>query len=65
MTSIWLRPEGCQEQALQAVIDGMATEFGTVSFSARPDGVRHPRPYGLRPAHLSLLYWRRIGLGDD
>jgi hypothetical protein len=33
MTSIWLRPEGRQEQALQNLIDRIASEHGTVSFS--------------------------------
>src|SRR5205823_6201834 len=32
MTSIWLRPEGGQEQALQNLIDRLAREHATVSF---------------------------------
>jgi hypothetical protein len=32
MTSIWLRPQGRQEQALQSLIDRMAGEYRTVSF---------------------------------
>jgi 2'-5' RNA ligase len=32
MTSIWLRPEGRQEQELQSLIDTLAGEYGTVSF---------------------------------
>ena len=32
MTSIWLRPQGRQEQALQSLIDRMASEHRTVSF---------------------------------
>ena len=33
MTSIWLRPEGRQEQQLQALIDRLAEENGTVAFA--------------------------------
>src|SRR5438270_7765380 len=33
MTSIWLRPEGRQEQQLQALIDRVAEEHGTVAFA--------------------------------
>ena len=33
MTSIWLRPEGRQEQQLQALIGRLAEEHGTVSFA--------------------------------
>jgi len=33
MTSIWLRPEGRQEQQLQALIDRFAEENGTVAFA--------------------------------
>src|SRR5438132_3339323 len=32
MTSIWLRPQGRQEHALQSLIDRMASEHRTVSF---------------------------------
>jgi hypothetical protein len=32
MTSIWLRPQGRQEQALQSLIDRMASEHRTVSY---------------------------------
>jgi len=32
MTSIWLRPQGDQEQMLQNLIDRMAEEYRTVSF---------------------------------
>ena len=32
MTSIWLRPQGDQEQVLQNLIDRMAEEYRTVSF---------------------------------
>jgi len=32
MTSIWLRPQGDQEQALQSLVDRVADEHGTVSF---------------------------------
>src|SRR5206468_6711866 len=32
MTSIWLRPQGRQEQALQSLINRMASEYRTVSF---------------------------------
>jgi hypothetical protein len=32
MTSIWLRPQGHQEQALQSLIDRLADEHRTVSF---------------------------------
>ena len=32
MTSIWLRPKGDQEQALQGLIDRIAEEHGTVPF---------------------------------
>jgi len=32
MTSIWLRPQGHQEQAIQNLIDRMAEEYRTVSF---------------------------------
>ena len=31
MTSIWLRPEGRQEQRLQELINRLAEEHGTVS----------------------------------
>lgn len=33
MTSIWLRPEGRQEQQLQGLIDRLAAEHGTVPFA--------------------------------
>jgi hypothetical protein len=33
MTSIWLRPEGRQEQQLQKLIDRVAQEHGTVAFA--------------------------------
>jgi 2'-5' RNA ligase len=33
MTSIWLRPQGRQEQALQSLIERLAAEHGTVSFA--------------------------------
>ena len=33
MTSIWLRPEGRQEQRLQGLIDRLAEEHGTVAFA--------------------------------
>src|ERR1700746_2546420 len=33
MTSIWLRPEGLQEQRLQELIDRLAEEHGTVAFA--------------------------------
>src|SRR5258708_39983503 len=32
MASIWLRPQGRQEQALRSLIDRIAGEHGTVSF---------------------------------
>ena len=32
MTSIWLRPQGRQEQELQSLIDRLASEHQTVSF---------------------------------
>jgi hypothetical protein len=32
-TSIWLRPEGRQEQRLQELIDRLAEEHGTVAFA--------------------------------
>src|SRR5215831_952970 len=32
MTSIWLQPQGSQEQALQNLIDSLAAEHQTVSF---------------------------------
>jgi hypothetical protein len=35
MTSIWLRPEGRQEQQLQKLIDRVAEEHGTVAFAPR------------------------------
>ena len=33
MTSIWLRPEGRQEERLQELIDRLAEEHGTVTFA--------------------------------
>src|ERR1700758_4080329 len=33
MTSIWLRPEGRQEQRLQELINRLAEEHGTVAFA--------------------------------
>jgi hypothetical protein len=33
MTSIWLRPEGRQEQQLQKLIDRVAEQHGTVAFA--------------------------------
>jgi hypothetical protein len=33
MTSIWLRPEGRQEQRLQELINRLAEEHGTVTFA--------------------------------
>jgi hypothetical protein len=33
MTSIWLRPEGRQEQRLQELINRFAEEYGTVAFA--------------------------------
>ena len=33
MTSIWLRPEGRQEQRLQQLINRLAEEHGTVKFA--------------------------------
>src|SRR5438477_10343750 len=33
MTSIWLRPEGRQEERLQELIDRLAQEHGTVTFA--------------------------------
>jgi 2'-5' RNA ligase len=33
MTSIWLRPEGRQEERLQELIDRLAEEYGTVTFA--------------------------------
>src|SRR5437016_1017106 len=72
MTSIWLRPEGRQERALQRLIDHVATEHGTVAFpphltvcggigdlavlDAAAGYVEKCGLLPLIPAHISLLY---------
>jgi hypothetical protein len=60
MTSIWLRPEGRQEQQLQALIDRLAEEHGTVSFAPHLTVCGVPGDLGVLDA--AAAYVRECGL---
>src|SRR5205085_11909762 len=60
MTSIWLRPEGRQEQQLQALIDRFAEENGTVAFAPHLTACGVPGDLGVVDA--SAAHVRQCGL---
>jgi len=60
MTSIWLQPQGRQEQALQSLIDRMADEHGTVSF--RPHLTVCNLPADLAVLDAAAAYVKDCGL---
>jgi 2'-5' RNA ligase len=60
MTSIWLRPEGRQEQQLQALIDRLAEEHGTVAFAPHLTVCGVPGDLGVLDA--AAAYVRECGL---
>ena len=60
MTSIWLRPEGRQEQQLQALIDRFAEENGTVAFAPHLTVCGVPGDLGVLDA--AAAYVRECGL---
>ena len=60
MTSIWLRPEGRQEQQLQALIDRFAEENGTVAFAPHLTVCGVPDNLGVLDA--AAAYVREWGL---
>src|SRR5436190_3682740 len=60
MTSIWLRPEGRQEQQLQALIDRFAEENGTVAFAPHLTVCGVPGDLGVLDA--AAAYVRQCGL---
>ncbi len=60
MTSIWLRPQGRQEQALQSLIDRMASEHRTVSF--RPHLTVCNVPGDLAALDAAAAYIKGCGL---
>src|SRR5947207_2588191 len=60
MTSIWLRPQGHQEQALQSLIDRMASEHRTVSF--RPHLTVCNVPGDLAALNAAAAYIKGCGL---
>ena len=60
MTSIWLRPQGRQEQALQRLIDRMAREHRTVSF--RPHLTVCSVPGDLAALDAAVAYIKQCGL---
>ena len=60
MASIWLRPEGRQEQELQALIGRLAEEHGTVSFAPHLTVCGVPGDPGVLDA--AAAYVRECGL---
>ena len=60
MTSIWLRPQGRQEHALQSLIDRMASEHRTVSF--RPHLTVCSVPGDLAALDAAAAYIKQCGL---
>ena len=60
MTSIWLRPEGRQEQRLQELIDRLAEEHGTVAFA--PHLTMCGVPGDLAVLDAAAAYVRECGL---
>jgi len=60
MTSIWLRPAGRQEQALQHLIDRMAGEQGTVAFPPHLTVCSIPGDLGVLDA--AAAYVKHCGL---
>src|SRR5438477_10471753 len=60
MTSIWLRPEGRQEQQLQALIDRFAGENGTVAFAPHLTVCGVPGDLGVLDA--AAAYVKECGL---
>ena len=60
MTSIWLRPEGRQEQQLQALIDRFAEENGTVAFAPHLTVCGVPGDLGVLDA--AAAYVKECGL---
>src|SRR5712691_13389885 len=60
MTSIWLRPQGREEQALQSLIDRMAGEHRTVSF--RPHLTVCGVPDDLAGLDAAASYIKECGL---
>jgi hypothetical protein len=60
VTSIWLRPQGRQEQALQSLIDRMAGEHQTVSF--RPHLTVCSVPTDLAVLEAAAAYIKECGL---
>jgi len=60
MTSIWLRPQGRQEQALQRLIDRVAREHRTVSF--RPHLTVCSVPGDLAAVDAAVAYIKQCGL---
>lgn len=60
MTSIWLRPEGRQEQQLQGLIDRLAQEHGTVPFAPHLTVCGVPGNLGVLDA--TAAYVRECGL---
>src|SRR6201997_4827861 len=60
MTSIWLRPEGRQEQRLQGLIDRLAEEHGTVAFA--PHLTACGAPGDLAVLDAAAAYVRECGL---
>jgi len=60
MTSIWLQPQGDQEQALQGLIDRMADEYQTVRF--RPHLTVCGVPGDLAVLDAAAAYIKKCGL---
>jgi len=60
MTSIWLRPEGREEQQLQKLVEGLAAEHGTVPFA--PHLTVCGVPGDLAVLDAAAAYVRRCGL---
>ena len=60
MASIWLRPQGRQERALQSLIDRLADEHGTVSF--RPHLTVCSVPGDLAVLDAAAAYIKECGL---
>ena len=60
MTSIWLRPQGHQEEALQSLINRMASEHRTISF--RPHLTVCNVPGDLAALNAAAAYIKECGL---
>ena len=60
MTSIWLRPEGRQEQRLQELINRLTVEHRTVKFSPHLTVCGVPGDFAVLDA--AAFYVRRCGL---